>query len=404
MRRTCVAGLVALLVAPLVRGQELTEEEFLAGIDGGHAAVRALTAGTAAAAAAEIRARTPANPRLDYWSERPDANARVTNWTLAWQPPLDGRYGLGKRAAAAGAAAARERHAAGRAEIRRVARKAFADWSLAEERAGILRRQHERVAALADYERERARAGEGSGLTARRLALAEAEARAALRAAEAGLALAAAGARALRADLPAEARPAAVALPAPPDLPDPASAPETAALAREAEQAAFEARRASRFLGFPTLQVGWQTIEDSGASDGGPIVAAGWSIPLFDRNRADRVEAAGRKEAAEARHSLALAGTAAAAAGGLDAYRTLSASVGEALDAARETDRVIEAATAAFRAGEAGLTDLLETLRSALEARLRAIDARGGALEVHRDLEAILGRPLRGKAAPEEEP
>ena len=66
----------------------------------------------------------------------------------------------------------------------------------------------------------------------------------------------------------------------------------------------------------------------------------------------------------------------------------------EAREAARETDRIIEAATAALRAGEASLTDLFETLRAALAARLREIDARARALETHRALESVLGQSL----------
>ncbi len=54
------------------------------------------------------------------------------------------------------------------------------------------------------------------------------------------------------------------------------------------------------------------------------------------------------------------------------------------------------AATAAFRAGEASLTDLLDSVRAAIGARLGEIDLRGQALEAHRDLEAALGRPLSG--------
>ena len=396
MRQLFVAGLLALLPVPVARAQEVTEVDYLAGFGEGHAAVRALTAGLAEAQAARSRAGTLANPRVEFWSERPDANPQVTNWTIAWTPPLDGRYRLGVKAAEAGVAAARDRLDSDRAGLRREARQAFADWSLAGERREVLRRQVDRVAALAALERQRARVGEGSGLAARRLALAEAEARASLGTAEAEVAMAEAVARALRPDLPASALPGAVTLPEPPADLDSSGAPDVGALRRDLEQAGLEARRTGRFLGFPTLQLGWQTIEDDGAGDSGPILAAGWSIPLFDRSQADRLEAEGREAALGAHLTMARARAAGRVDGGLAAYRVLFASAGEARDAAREIDRVIEAATAAFRAGEAGLTDLLETLRSAVAARLREIDARAQALGVHRDLEAVLGRPLPG--------
>ena len=57
---------------------------------------------------------------------------------------------------------------------------------------------------------------------------------------------------------------------------------------------------------------------------------------------------------------------------------------------------MIAAATAAFRAGEASLTDLLDSLRAAMEARLREIDLRGQALAAHRELESALGAALVG--------
>ena len=68
----------------------------------------------------------------------------------------------------------------------------------------------------------------------------------------------------------------------------------------------------------------------------------------------------------------------------------------EARLAADDSARVIEAATASYRAGEATLTDLLDALRTAWAASVREIDVRGRALETHRALEAVLGRPLSG--------
>jgi outer membrane protein TolC len=80
--------------------------------------------------------------------------------------------------------------------------------------------------------------------------------------------------------------------------------------------------------------------------------------------------------------------------GGLAAYRALVMSSTEASAASAETERVIEAATAAYRAGETTLTDLLDALGAAFEARLREVDARAAALAGHRELEDALARPL----------
>jgi hypothetical protein len=119
MRLPLPSGLAALVLASAAGGQGLTEEEFLAAFTPESAAVRALTEGEVRAAAERRRAGVPANPRLDFWREQPEQNPRVTNWTLSWTPPLDGRYGLGKRSADAGLAAARARLAADKAALRR---------------------------------------------------------------------------------------------------------------------------------------------------------------------------------------------------------------------------------------------------------------------------------------------
>ncbi len=396
MRLPLLVGLSALALVPLAGAQGFTEEEFLSAFTEESAAVRALGEGLARAEAARRRAGTLANPRAEFWREQPDENPRVTNWTLSWSPPLDGRFRLGKQGAAVGLAAARERFSADRAGLRREARAAFAAWSLAFERRDVLKGQLERVRHLAEVERQRARVGEGSGLSARRFTLAESEVKAALGTAEAALAKAEALVRAWRPDLAADAVPAPAAPPEPPATTDPTASPELRALKLEAEQAAIEKKRAGRFLAFPTLTFGWQRLDDRGAVRSGPIFAAGWNIPLFDRDQAARLEASRRQQVATARLELARARLAAEVAGGAAAYRLLFAASRDAGRTSADTDRVIAAATAAFGAGEASLTDLLDGLRAALGARLGEIELRGQALEAHRELEAALGRPLTG--------
>ena len=225
MRLTFSVGLLALALTPMAGAQGLTEAEFLSPFDGEAAAVRALQEGLARAQAARRRAGLLENPRADFWREQPNANPRVTNWTLSWTPPLDGRYGLGKKSADAGLAAARERLAADKAGLRRELRAAFAAWSLAFERRNVLKDQLERLRRLTEVERQRARAGEESGLSARRFTLAESEVSAALAAAEAALARAEALARAWRPDLAADVVPASATVPEPPSAVDPAASP-----------------------------------------------------------------------------------------------------------------------------------------------------------------------------------
>jgi outer membrane protein TolC len=396
MRLPLPAGLVALLVAVGARAQDVTEKEFLSVLAEGAPAERALEEDLARAEVAARRARTLANPSLEFYREAPEDNPRVTNWTLAWTPPLDGRFGPAKRAADAGLAAESERLAAERVRLRVLWREAFAAWALTVTRENTLARQLEHTRVLAERERQRARTGEASGLSARRFGLAESEVRAALRQAQADRARASAAARALRPDLQNEARPS---LPATPDLPASAEAaaadtPELRAARLDVEQAAFEKKLAGRFWGFPELQLGWQTLNEPGLSQSGPIFALRWKVPLLDRSQAARAEAARRVAITAARAQLATARVPAEIAGRREAYLTLRESAREADLAAGEGERVLEAATAAFQAGEATLTDFLETLRSALGARLRALDVRESALLAHRDLEAALGRPL----------
>jgi cobalt-zinc-cadmium efflux system outer membrane protein len=396
MRLTWLVGLAALAVAPRAGAQSVTEEEFLSAFTAESAAVRALSEGVARAEGARRQAGVLSNPRVDFWREQPDANPRVTNWTLAWTPPLDGRYGLGKQVADAGLAAARERLAGDKAALRREIRAAFAAWSLAFERHVAARRLLDRVHALAEAERQRARVGEESGLSARRFTLAEAEVKAGLATIEASLATAEAVARAWRPDLAPEATPAPLVPPDPPAQADPEASPELRALAFEAEQATLDRKRAGRFVAFPTLQFGWQQVDDAGVGRSGPIFAAGWTVPLFDREQGARAEAEGRRLAAAARLEVARAQLAARVSGGVAAYRALVAASRDAARVEGDVDRVMTGATAAYRAGEGSLTDLFDSLRAAVGARLGEIDLRAQAMESHRELEAALGRPLVG--------
>jgi len=394
MRKVFSWGLLALASVIPAGADDVTEQAFLAALDQGHAAVRALGAELAGAEAARRRAGTLSNPRVEFWRERPGESPSLTNWTIAWMPPLDGRFGLGKSAAAARVAAARADLALDRAGLRREMRRVFADWSFATARCALLIRRLERVTRLAEQERQRARLGTESGLAARRLTLAEAEVRGALREAEAGRLQAEAQARAWQPGLSDQAEPVLAELPPPPEDVDPAASPRIRAEEHRLEQARLEKRLAGRFWGFPTLQAGVQRLEEGGLVESGPLLAASWSIPLFDRSQGGRAEAQARADIAASRTQHVRALTFAEIQGGLAAYRSLFAAAREADEASAETEPVIEAATAAYRAGEASLTDLLDALGSAFDARLRELEMRALALAAHRDLEAAVGRSL----------
>ena len=159
-------------------------------------------------------------------------------------------------------------------------------------------------------------------------------------------------------------------------------------LQKDVERARFDERLAGRFWGAPELQAGWQRQETGGARASGPVLGVSWSLPLFDRNQGGRAEAARRRSAAEARLALATAGHAARVAGAEAAYLELARAARDAEASIQGVPALVESATASFAAGESTATDLLDVLRSALDAQTRAIEAHAAALAAARTLEA----------------
>ncbi len=149
MRKLSWWGLLALTSALPVHAGEVSEEQFLAAAGENHAAIRALGGDLARAESERRRAGTLANPRLEFWREEPDPVSTLSNWTVTWTPPLDGRLGLGKQAADASVAAAREELKLGQAEVRREMRRVFAAWSVAHAWVAVLYRRLERIIQLA---------------------------------------------------------------------------------------------------------------------------------------------------------------------------------------------------------------------------------------------------------------
>lgn len=394
MRVQLLVASVSFWVVSQTSAQEtLTEATFLGAIEGDGVAVRALTEDLARAEAARRRAGTLGNPRVEFEREAPEGNPEQTTWTAAWAPPLDGRLGLTREAAEAGLAAARQRFAADRLRLRRELRKAYADWALSAERRDVLKNQQTFVTALADKARRRAEAGEESGIGARRLLLASAEIGAELAVAEAEAIRAEALARAWRPEIPPGARPDRSPLGPPPAEEFTQSRPELEALRLEVRQAELEGRLARRFVVFPELQAGWQRLEDKGKEQNGPVFGVSWSLPLFDRFQAARVEALQRQKALEARLALATARLSAELAAARSSYGHLAEKAREQERAMADTEKLVEGAVASFRAGESTVTDLLETLRSVREAHLREIELYAEALEAHRTLEAATALP-----------
>lgn len=383
--RPVVIGALVVLASPAAPQDVLTEADFIAPFVGDHPSVTATNDRLARAEAALARARSLANPRLSVEREQP-GESRQTTFGLNWVPPLDGRRGLAMASARAGVASAETDRALRLAHLRLGARGAFAEWAMAWERRRALSAQSRLVAGLAERAATRAQAGEESGLVARRIGLTFATLAGELAASEAALARAEANARALRPDLPVDVVPDRAAIAAPG-----AAAPGLGlldVLQKDVEQARLEERLAGRFWGAPEIQAGWQRLEAGGAEASGPVLGASWSLPLFDRNQGGRAEAARRRSAAEARLLLAAAGYTARVAGADAAYVTLARAARDAEASIQGVPALVEAATASFTAGESTATDLLDVLRSALDAQTRAIEAHAAALAAARMLEA----------------
>ena len=383
--RPVLIGALSVLAAPAAPQEALTEADFIAPFVGDHPSVTATNDRLAQAESALARARALANPRLSVEREQPEGSLQTT-LGLSWILPLDGRRGLAVESARAGLAAAQAERVLRLAHVRLEARGAFAEWAMARERHRALAAQSRMVAGLAERASVRAQAGEESGLVARRIALTAATVAGDLAATEAALSRAEAVARALRPDLPANVVPDRPVMAAP--IAGAEGVRSLDVLQHEVEQARLEERLAGRIWFAPELQAGWQRLETSGIQASGPVLGASWSVPLFDRNQGGRAEAARRRSAAESRLALATAGHTARLAGAETAYLTLAQAARDAEASIAGVPALVEAVTASFAAGESTATDLLDVLRSALDAHTRTIEAHTAALTAARTLEA----------------
>jgi cobalt-zinc-cadmium efflux system outer membrane protein len=389
--RVIAAVVASFPLAVPAGGQVVREQDFLAGISEGHPALAATGRPLVEAEAALQRARTLSNPFVEALYEDPQEVARQTTVTLSWTPPLDGRRGVGIRAAEAGVAAAEKRTAAARLRVELEARAVYADWAAASALARVVREQAERMAELARRVRARAEAGEESALAAGRLDLAAAEARAELHAADTAAALTSALARAWRPDLPAEAAP---------ELPSLRPGVETStslaleALERETERARLQEKLAGRFWTFPALQAGFQRQHHDSAA--GPVLGVAWTVPLFDRNQAGRHEARRNREIAETELRWTSTRLAAAVEGRRRALEIERRAVEDADRAAALAPSLAKAAAARFEAGEATVTELVEATGAARAAERRAIETRSRALAAERAVAATLAGLAEG--------
>ena len=333
-------------------------------------------------------ARTFENPVLGGVREDPAGPIGQTDIVVSWQIPGAER-GPEIEARESETQAVRTRLAHEFRTYRLAMREAYAGWAVAHTRRERLATRAERVESLARREAARAEGGEASGLEANRLRLAAATLRSRVVLAEVASEGARAEAAAWRPDLPVDTYPVLPDLPEAPSL----DGVGTGVRAAEADLAAAElAREATRrTIASPEVTFGWRRQDLTPGAVDGPIFGFAWSVPLFDRRQASRTSSGAALEAARARLELVERESTTSRTAASNNFAGLSVALAEARQELSRSDRLLDGAEAAFRQGESGLTDLLETHRSVTEAELAMLDLHEAALAAHRELERLAG-------------
>ena len=367
-------------------GPVVTEAEFLSVLDETHPAVRESAGAVGLAEARLLAARTLDNPVVEAIREDPGGPIGQTDFLVSWQiPGAARRPEIEAREGEIGAARRRLTHEL--LGYRLAMREAYAGWAVAAARRQRLSTQAERVESLAQREAARAERGEASGLEARRLRLAAATLRSRVALAAGASEEAKAEAAAWHPGLPVDARPVLPELPDAPSL----DGADTRVRAAQADLDAAElAELATRpIAASPEVTLGWRRQDLTPGAVDGPIFGVAWSVPLFDRRQAARRSSDAALEAARATLELAERESTAARTAARTNFARLAAALAGAREELGATERMLDGAEAAFRQGEAGLTDLLETLRSVTEAELAVLDLHEAALAAHRELERL---------------
>lgn len=373
------------------RAQLLTQDRFLESAMTQHPEIAAAEFAVAAAEGERRQAGVIENPELSWEREDPDIALRQDTLVVDWRLPFDGRRHR-MDAADAEIAAARAELETTRMTVRLELRSLFAAWYVAAEREAVFEANLERTRRLAGWLRARAEEGEAAGVEARRLDLeVETMEREAV-AARADARAAGAAAAVWSPRVVPGIRPARPDLVTPPAVAEVDGRPDVMALTHRV--AAAEARHALRKRVFepPSLSLGWLELKDRGASVAGPVFGVAWPLPIFDRNQGNRQAASA--EVSRARSDLAAAVRRARqeAEAALVSYSELHELALRGPIASEEG--VVEAVFAAFEAGEADLTDVLDTWRATVDVQLARLETMARALTAERELEAALGRPI----------
>jgi cobalt-zinc-cadmium efflux system outer membrane protein len=141
------------------------------------------------------------------------------------------------------------------------------------------------------------------------------------------------------------------------------------------------------------VSLGWTELRDATQSFDGPVFGVTWPVPIFDRNQGSREAAAAEVDRSRALADAARRRAREHAEAALASYSTLYTSV-TAIRRSSDSGEAADSVTAAFEAGEASLTDILDTLRTTVDVQLARLESLAAALSAGRELEAALGRPI----------
>jgi cobalt-zinc-cadmium efflux system outer membrane protein len=393
---TWIAG-VGLLVPGIVAGQDRTEREVVELIVRDGPLARAIRAETEVTRRQQLARLAYPNPLLTYSRE----GAGFTEFVQAEQslPIFGARAALARAGASATAAAETERDVrlwelrseAAAAVARLIAEQARHDYSQA------LVREIER---LIEILRTREREGEGSRFDRVR---AEQELRDTQQIVTAAAA-AVVDARAMLAGmLPAGTSVTRIAPAA--DTPPLAATrdallsratearAELRALQQSAQRAALEAdaaRRARRPT--PTVFGGLKRADASEGRETGGVIGLSASVPLFDTGNREAARWSAEAARIEAERGAIEQRIREEVAGAFEALSLRQAALAQ--DQPDAADELVQIAEVAYREGEVGILELLDSVRTAARARMRTIELRSNARLAQVALERAVGETL----------
>jgi cobalt-zinc-cadmium efflux system outer membrane protein len=345
------------------------------------------------------------SPTLTYSREQNSGGAPATTEdyaTLTQTFDTSGRRYLHAQAATHRARGAEHRAASRRLEIEAEIRRRFFEVLLAQERQAALDQAAQRMERVSGIVRARESAGDVSGYDRRRV---ERE-RASLVARRETETARLDRARALLAALlgeehPAPGWPRVTGSLLPTDEPPPLATllerlplrPELRALDEELA-GAHEDIRAARRGAVPdlTLGGGYKGVAGLGGRADGFVATASLPLPLWNRHQDEQLRSSARRRVADAERYLALTGLGGEIRGlHAQAQRLALTAQTFRAETLAESPRLLAIAETGYQGGEAGILELLDAYRAALEAALEALELESNARQARIALDRAVG-------------